>query len=1428
MPVPKSDTLDSLHILLTQKVPSVRGLFHAFRFRNDWHKKDLAPERTVGDAADAWPDFLNKRHFLSPGVTPPLKSDEPLELQLITRTERLQEIDRDVLYAEKRYWHHAANISYLKSLDRRQVLSSDNHTNNNDSVSTHTDVLEEQILAKRTQISSLRSMMIQWRAYSSPEFTNAFAASLPPTVAVDDVSISTIQFWLRHIRDSKAALNRVPNDLADKFVPFLRQQLQNPPKGFTTLWEAEEQQVTPTGTMTMFGELNDDQRKEQAKYVETKTAQLDQVSEEEIVQASTFAVDGKASESFTGNKLVTESFRKLYPGRTDKATQASIEETWGYLTEVEKKQWWKRDAWISKMRGISSFSYRNPNTIAEDDDSSFTVASGYLLWGQLATIAYAGVMSPATPSDAPTALPERLTGGTIIQHVFSYRAKCRNGTWKVARISANYMGGDQVGDTPDDMMSVGWIVYHESVNPGNAVLRASRINGEQAISNGNTHVDKGVVYINRYDWSWHWAGARDPQFSANFSARFHDDPEVADLFQLLTERNMGGHFAAVDAGQFSLDMLDCGMAARMNRTGITPEGTFEWLFQGTGGATFGACVQNRATEYELGWHIYEPVMNTTEDGTVAVVDHELVAFVYDAAYHALDADRFIVDGRVYPTADEVMVDALDLHLIQAIERRDRTAVVKILGKKGSNPNSRKRVTLQVPVGIAGTRTETWEAESAAVLAVVYGRADILGDLIDAGAGFNDAVEWKIPNWTKSWDTKTWDTRRWFLQFNASSLLELALSIFTTTCPRSVQTETALIASVASPDDCRIALNKPAFPIVGNPRTLEQAFDTFKIRLDVAVVKLLLDRGAVVPPGAADRARRLGDPDIAKLFVPSMTHSKSSASTVPSPGGVPLLLDSIENRRPDLAMQALRAGINPNVRRRITLTVNIPGIGPQTDSILGESALAIAVMFGMEETVRALLDHGADPHAEVEWRVPNFTTTWTPHLWSHSRWFLSYRFPSILDVAMFSPYITSSSPTGQSEFIEHATSNPPRVALSKIGTDIRISNPIAPNDSFDILTLDPEPSVSIVRLLLARGAQVSAQVRRRAAQLRNPSIFQAIEAHLARASSSPSSAVASAERLETQLSHAKARIQQLENEVNIERGKLKETKRAARDEAARSQQETERLRSCLAEVERTLAAKVAVAHMATPPNTPLPSPPYSPAAVTVNGGTLNSPLVGNTPVGNPVGNPHMYAIGAFKARYADEVNINVGDKISLERRYEDGWAEGSNITTGQRGIFPASHIAPNPPVTKASMSAQDGRPTFSPPAASPLDSTSTVPTSIGTDSQRQPGYTRSVATSLASTVIAPPSIAPSIPQTLPGGYRYKHEYNGVEVTSYSDVYGDSLTYGSVDSHNSMPSPLSQGNTGSLPHIRVKRDAIATKLAPTTDLVDVAGPPAAKYA
>ncbi|KAJ3336401.1 hypothetical protein HDU93_002901 [Gonapodya sp. JEL0774] len=676
--VSKRDTLESLLLLLYHQVPAVRDKFHAFRFRSDWNKKDLLFQSTVGDTADAWPDFSNRNlSFARYTSALPLKFDEPLELQLVTRTERLEEIHKDVLYVEKAYWHHVSAVSYLEKMS---VLLSDNNSNDTDLVSNHSHTLNEQRLAKISQISHLRSMMTQWRAYSDSHLITDFAANLPETTTSDDDSIETIQIWLRHIRKTKTALNRVPDDLVDKFLPFLRLQLREPPAGFNTLGEAEGQRMTATGTSFVHGTSITEKRKLQDEYVATKSAQLGQVSEKEIADASTTAWYSNASRSFMESILVNESFRQFYPRRTEQAKWYSLEKLWGYLTEVEKRYWWKRDAWMSK---IKKFSNRNSKWFREAwlplqsppspslalklpvvvsavpfpaSNPSFTIKSGYILWGQLATIAYGGVVSPATASDEPTAPRERWTGGTVVQHAFTYRARCRNGTWKIARISANDADAEQFGDTPEDMNSVGWIVYHESVNLGDAVVRASRITTRDAISNGNTHPDKGVVYVNRYDWSGYGAATGNSEFSSNFSAWFHDDPEVADIFELLKNHHGVGHFAVVDAAKFSLDMLECGMAARMNRIGSTSEGTFEWLFQGKEGGAFGACVQDKNTGYELGWQIYEPITETSEDSTLTVTGHELVAFLYDSSYHTLNGDRFLVDGQVYPTVDEVMAE----------------------------------------------------------------------------------------------------------------------------------------------------------------------------------------------------------------------------------------------------------------------------------------------------------------------------------------------------------------------------------------------------------------------------------------------------------------------------------------------------------------------------------------------------------------------------------------------------------------------------------------------------------------------------------------------------------------------------------------------------------------------------------------------------
>ncbi|KAI9332861.1 hypothetical protein BDR26DRAFT_625730 [Obelidium mucronatum] len=38
--------------------------------------------------------------------------------------------------------------------------------------------------------------------------------------------------------------------------------------------------------------------------------------------------------------------------------------------------------------------------------------------------------------------------------------------------------------------------------------------------------------------------------------------------------------------------------------------------------------------------------------------------------------------------------------------------------------------------------------------------------------------------------------------------------------------------------------------------------------------------------------------------------------------------------------------------------------------------------------------------------------------------------------------------------------------------------------------------------------------------------------------------------------------------------------------------------------------------------------------------------------------------------SDEIELRVGDKVKLEKEYDDGWAFGKNLVTGQTGLFPA--------------------------------------------------------------------------------------------------------------------------------------------------------------
>ncbi|KAJ3329004.1 hypothetical protein HDU93_001185, partial [Gonapodya sp. JEL0774] len=606
--VPTSELLHQLcEAQLTSRYPALSPFIHAFRFRVDQYKRyDLPRKDSVQDAVADLPRFLKKQIYPR-NATAPLKHEDPLDLRVVTKLQYLKEINKYVLGVEKAYWNHFGAIKYLESRPRPpsppqidanksngRVSDDSEVTESGDSESTNTDGTYEtdsgdersedddtvrrrhtELIASHCQSRShyftlLRTMMTRWRTYAPVEQVTTFAATLPSTTNTDDTSPQMVQLWLKYMRSVKAEPNRVPKDLSEKFLPFLRERLHNPPEHFTVLWESENSKFPSTGTMAVIGELTGEERK--TEYLRIKTAQLADITEQEIREVSEREeeIEGvRVSRSFMSNRLVEVSFGSMYPERTDKAASKSLVAVWDMLSEEEKRTWWRRDAWELKQKGSNTTEkdVREPVPPVQTtrvgrvsaipvppNDPSFTVTSGMIYWGHLGTIAHAGVV-PSSYTDGPEGkgLPKRLTGGTILQHSFRYRAHARNGTWKVAQVSANSSEEDLSGDGEEDMRRIGWIVYHESVDPGESVLRASgiyRISG-----NG----DNGVLKVGRYDWSGYWDGASDPVFASYFSSRFHNEPEVGDSFYKLKEDHVNGHLAVIDAGGFSFDMLDCGM-----------------------------------------------------------------------------------------------------------------------------------------------------------------------------------------------------------------------------------------------------------------------------------------------------------------------------------------------------------------------------------------------------------------------------------------------------------------------------------------------------------------------------------------------------------------------------------------------------------------------------------------------------------------------------------------------------------------------------------------------------------------------------------------------------------------------------------------------------------------------------------------------------
>uniref|UniRef100_A0A914R6F4 SH3 domain-containing protein n=1 Tax=Parascaris equorum TaxID=6256 RepID=A0A914R6F4_PAREQ len=55
------------------------------------------------------------------------------------------------------------------------------------------------------------------------------------------------------------------------------------------------------------------------------------------------------------------------------------------------------------------------------------------------------------------------------------------------------------------------------------------------------------------------------------------------------------------------------------------------------------------------------------------------------------------------------------------------------------------------------------------------------------------------------------------------------------------------------------------------------------------------------------------------------------------------------------------------------------------------------------------------------------------------------------------------------------------------------------------------------------------------------------------------------------------------------------------------------------------------------------------------------------------NPTHRVHSTFVPRHDDEVLLEIGDAVHVERECEDHWCYGTNLRTCQQGIFPSAHV-----------------------------------------------------------------------------------------------------------------------------------------------------------
>ncbi|CAF2905685.1 unnamed protein product [Rotaria sp. Silwood2] len=246
------------------------------------------------------------------------------------------------------------------------------------------------------------------------------------------------------------------------------------------------------------------------------------------------------------------------------------------------------------------------NQTSNSNHLSFHCPSGELLWGQLHCICEGYFNRLHNRYDIPQSIPETLEGGTILQCSYQYRCRAAKGGWQAKLYRTRLT-------LESESFHSSYIIYNIHHNPVE-ILRRCAAFGKSLYQSHNDH---SIIYINRYDWSWH----HHYKFESEINQLLDIDNSNSDDDYSL-KRLFGGLIMIIDSDS-AINIIQQ-LKSNSTEPDDSPEKLFIQIYHESNNRV-GLHLSIPNTKYEFAWLVFSSNQPNAK----------LLGIVYDGTYTLL-------------------------------------------------------------------------------------------------------------------------------------------------------------------------------------------------------------------------------------------------------------------------------------------------------------------------------------------------------------------------------------------------------------------------------------------------------------------------------------------------------------------------------------------------------------------------------------------------------------------------------------------------------------------------------------------------------------------------------------------------------------------------------------------------------------------------